>query len=141
VAAARRVADAEEEAKLQSSDAEEQQTEENGEHAIPPDTKLKALQPHHYMEAHRHRVNAGIDPGFWMLDMIKKGRNQTPVIKSAGIAEAAAVGRKNWNSAHLAALAAQDEYDEMLKDEQEGEEGPADENGEQQMMDVDPGEK
>jgi hypothetical protein len=141
VAAARRVADAEEEAKLQSSDAEEHQTEENGEHAVAPDTKLKALQPHHYMEAHRHRVNAGIDPGFWMLDMIKKGRNQTPFIKSAGIAGAAAVGRKNWNSAHLAALAAQDEYDEMLKEEQEGEEGSADENGDQKLIDIDQGEK
>jgi hypothetical protein len=121
VAAARRVADAEEAAREQNpDDDEEPSSDEIGEAAATSETKfIKPLQPHHYMEAHRHRVKAGIDPGFWMLDMIQKGRNVSVASKCAGIGEAAAVGRKGWNSAHLAALAAQDEYDEMVQEDED----------------------
>jgi hypothetical protein len=119
VAAARRVADAEDEAaKLES---------EEGESELSKTKTIEPLQLHHYMEAHRHRVNAGIDPGFWMQDMIKKGSEA----KGVGAAEAAAVGRKNnWNNAYLAALAAQDAYDEMVKEEEEAD------AKEEQKMDV-----
>jgi len=126
VAAARRVADAEEEVKkLQDEDEEKQHQEEEGNEMKP----ITPLQPYHYMEAYRHRVKAGIDPGFWMLDMIKRSRNETSRMRGAGVTEAAAVGRKNWNSAHLAALAAQDAYDEQLRDDSE----QMDEEGKQNM--------
>ena len=55
-----------------------------------------------------------------MLDTIKKSRTQSVGANSAGISEAAAVGRESWNSAHLAALAAQDAYDEMGKEVTKG---------------------
>ncbi|KAL3797383.1 hypothetical protein HJC23_010509 [Cyclotella cryptica] len=125
VAAARRVADAEDEAaNLDSAESEEQscQNEEDNDlqaSVSQTGTKpIKPLQPHHYMDAYRHRVNAGIDPGFWMNDMICKGsRERQSDRKGAGVTEAAAVGRRNWKSAHLAALAAQDAYDEMVREE------------------------
>ena len=110
VAAARRVADAEEEAKGSENADEENATSPEG-------TTIKPLQPHHYKEAFRHRVEAGIDPGFWMHGMIKKNKSRGAENKHVGVAESAAVGRKNWTSAHLAALAAQDAFDEMLKEE------------------------
>ncbi|KAL3796595.1 hypothetical protein ACHAWO_010299 [Cyclotella atomus] len=120
VAAARRVADAEEAVLFHNPDEEEKPSDENEEAADSSEAKfIKPLQPHHYMEAHRHRVKAGIDPGFWMVDMIQKGRNSSVASKCAGVGEAAAVGRKGWNSAHLAALAAQDEYDEMVKEDED----------------------
>ncbi|KAL7476256.1 hypothetical protein ACHAW6_002131 [Cyclotella cf. meneghiniana] len=119
VAAARRVADAEDEAaKLENADSEEKSCQtEVSDH--PTETKpIEPLQPHHYIEAYRHRVIAGIDPGFWMHEMIQKSsRDKQNDRKSAGVTEAAAVGRKNWNSAHLAALAAQDAYDEMVRED------------------------
>lgn len=129
VAAARRVADAEEEAK-----ASKTVDGENKDAAISSEsTSIKPLQPHHYKEAFRHRVEAGIDPGFWMHGMIKKVKNRCVESKHVGVAESAAVGRKNWNSAHLAALAAQDAYDEMLKEESaEAEE----EREEEQKMEI-----
>jgi len=119
VAAARRVADAEDEAaKLENADSEEKscETEVSDD---PTETKpIEPLQPHHYMEAYRHRVNAGIDPGFWMHEMIQKNsRDRQLERKCAGVTEAAAMGRKNWNSAHLAALAAQDAFDEMVRED------------------------
>lgn len=116
VAAARRVADAEEEAtKFESTEDDGVEKDEKNKDAVSTAKSIKPLQPHHYMEAHRHRMAAGIDPGFWMTDMINKQRSQHVCNNSAGVAKAAAIGRDNWNSAHLAALAAQDEYDEMVQ--------------------------
>jgi hypothetical protein len=125
VAAARRVADAEEEAeKLDNADSEDQSHQNHKSEDLQSpmhmtETKpIKPLQPHHYMEAYRHRVNAGIDPGFWMNDMIRKSSHDRQMDrKGAGVADAAAVGRMNWNSARLAALAAQDAYDEMVREQ------------------------
>ena len=71
VAAARRVADAEEVAtKFENADDDENEDNEDAETSA--SEPIKPLQPHHYMEAHQHRVASGIDPGFWMLDTIKK---------------------------------------------------------------------
>eukprot|EP00956_Cyclotella_meneghiniana_P007982 scaffold10623_cov65-Cyclotella_meneghiniana.AAC.6 len=169
VAAARRVADAEEEARVlqsvhddeneQSRNKEDSNTTEAGANSGIASTNatadasaqakksIRPLQPHHYMEAHRHRVEVGIDPGFWMLDMISKGKHigreqlqqSRAQSKSCGVAQAAAVGRKSWNGAYLAALAAQDAYDEMVKEEEKEEEDQKEvgkNNDEEQKMDV-----
>lgn len=171
VAAARRVADAEDEARAlqrvhddvneQTHDKEESienapseatatATADNPDAFSQTEKSIRPLQPHHYREAHRHRVEAGIDPGFWMLDMISKvkkiGREQSQQSKtqskSSGVAHAAAVGRRSWNSSYLAALAAQDAYDEMMREEEGKEEDvnkegkDKNEKGEEQKMDV-----
>ncbi|KAL9179349.1 hypothetical protein ACHAXT_008639 [Thalassiosira profunda] len=108
VAAAKRVADAEEEEKKLSGDADAESL-----------TK-KPLQPHHFLEAHRHRARAGVDPGFWMSGRVeggKKGLNQSTGV---GTAEAAALGTVDRGRAcHLAALAAQEAFDNAVDEEEE----------------------
>lgn len=109
VAAARRIADAEEEAtKLESGDEVTSATSLLS-------NAIKPLQPHHFLDAHRHRTNAGLDPGFWMADRTW-GSKTTERTKGGGVAAAAALGtvdRTRIN--YLAALAAQDAYDEDVK--------------------------
>ena len=134
VAAARRVADAEEEAERLERSHSELLTNENADN-VTTDSKVasstqsiapkmpstpKPLLPHHFREAHRHRVQAGIDPGFWMADR-PSGRDTR---KPGGVLAAAALGSVDRNhTGYLAALAAQDAYtdhvEKLRKDEEE----------------------
>eukprot|EP00571_Detonula_confervacea_P014135 CAMPEP_0172308108 /NCGR_PEP_ID=MMETSP1058-20130122/8818_1 /TAXON_ID=83371 /ORGANISM="Detonula confervacea, Strain CCMP 353" /LENGTH=398 /DNA_ID=CAMNT_0013020465 /DNA_START=60 /DNA_END=1253 /DNA_ORIENTATION=- len=117
VAAAKRVADAEEEEKkmddTSSTDVSSSKTAPN------------PLQPYHFLEAHRHRAHAGLDPGFWMADRIGGSKNGSGFNKGVvGVAEAAALGTVDRDRAnYLAALAAQDAYDREVEKEEEEQEG------------------
>ena len=106
VAAAKRVADAEEEEKKL-----------NGTAGDATSSATKPLLPHHFLEAQRHRARAGVDPGFWMADRIKgKAFSRGGV----GAAEAAALGTVDRDRAcYLAALAAQDAYDREVEEGEE----------------------
>mmetsp|Transcript_22403 Transcript_22403/g.38438 ORF Transcript_22403/g.38438 Transcript_22403/m.38438 type:complete len:140 (-) Transcript_22403:16-435(-) len=117
VAAAKRVADAEEEEKKVEGTATVDDASAT--------TTQQPLLPHHLLEAHRHRTRAGMDPGFWMADKTEGGKKGSGAYKKGGIgsAEAAALGTVDRDrSCYLAALAAQDEFDKLVeKDEQEEE--------------------
>mmetsp|Transcript_8414 Transcript_8414/g.18191 ORF Transcript_8414/g.18191 Transcript_8414/m.18191 type:complete len:387 (-) Transcript_8414:151-1311(-) len=110
VAAAKRVADAEEEEKEMDGTSSSSMAQ-------------KPLLPHHFLEAHRHRARAGVDPGFWMADRTKVGKRGYEFKKGGvGTAEAAALGTVDRDRAcHLAALAAQDEFDREVEKEEEDE--------------------
>ena len=113
VAAAKRVADAEEEEKKMNDESS------NADDTSP--TKPKPLQPHHFLEAHRHRSRAGLDPGFWMADRIEGGKKGETFKKGGvGVAEAAALGTVDRDRAcYLAALEAQEACDEKVAAEED----------------------
>jgi len=115
VAAAKRVADAEE---------EEKNIDETSATDVSLPTTPKPLRPHHFLEAHRHRARAGMDPGFWMADRIGGGKRESVYTKGGvGVAEAAALGTVDRDRAcYLAALAAQDVCDSNNAGKEE--EGP-----------------
>ncbi|KAL7466955.1 hypothetical protein ACHAXS_007225 [Conticribra weissflogii] len=139
VAAARRVANSEEAMANLTGPSPGKKLEEEG-HSKPPKV-ITPLLPHHFREAHRYRVQAGIDPGFWMAELPSRAT-------SGGVIGSAALGSLNWNRTnYLAALAAQDAYDEQLekmKEEEEviqqnhGDHDGADcqQDGQQDKMDV-----
>ncbi len=83
----------------------------------------KPLLPHHFLEAHRHRMRTGVDPGFWMEDRTKVGKRECNFKKGeVGTAEAVALGTVDRDRAcHLAALAVQDEFDREVEKEEEDE--------------------
>ncbi|KAL7527651.1 hypothetical protein ACHAXR_002060 [Thalassiosira sp. AJA248-18] len=111
VAAAKRVADAEEEEKKINGTIS----------ADASPTTPNPLLPHHFLAAHRHRARAGIDPGFWMADRIEGGKKGL-LFKTggAGVEEAAALGTVDRDRAcHLAALAAQDAFDKETEKEED----------------------
>jgi len=112
VSAAKRVADAEEEEKKMQ-----------GTSTVVEDAPQRPLEPHHFLEAHRHRQRAGLDPGFWMAN---PGNNGSSGFNKGvvGMVEAAALGtidRERVN--YLAALEAQEDFDkknkEIIEPEQE----------------------
>merc|ERR1712194_49764 len=108
VAAAKRVAD-----------AEEEKHDIDGTPSNASSTIQKPLLPHHLLEAHRHRSRAGIDPGFWMADRTD-GSKFGSAFNNGGVgtAEAAALGTVDRDkTCHLAALAAQDEFDRGEEEE------------------------
>ena len=87
------------------------------------------LLPQHILEAHRCRVKAGLDPGFFMQPLrgsgsesISSGRRTRPVIGCGGIGDvggstfgAAALGITDRNKIKLqATLAAQEAFDESV---------------------------
>jgi len=133
VAAARRVANVEEAMAKLTRESPEKNLE-NGGHSKPPRI-ISPLLPHHFREAHRHRVQAGIDPGFWMAA-------RPSMATSAGVIGSAALGTFDWNRTnYLAALAAQDAYDEhveKMKEQNSGDDDGADgvQDGQQDKMDV-----
>lgn len=105
VSAAKRVANAEEEEKKMQGTSI---TVENA--------PQRPLEPYHFLEAHRHRQSAGLDPGFWMArpeNNVSSGFNKGAV----GMVEAAALGtidRERVN--YLAALEAQEDFDKKSKE-------------------------
>merc|ERR1712083_949468 len=108
VSAARRVADAEEEPERPEAPA-----------AKSPAIAQKPISPQHLLEAHRYRSRAGLDPGFWMADKVvdvhgkKEASSSSSIRASVGTSEAAALGTEDrTRSCFLAAIAAQDAYDE-----------------------------
>lgn len=110
VSAARRVVDAEEEGQGRASVAKVQ----------------KPISPQHLLEAHRYRSRAGLDPGFWMADRVVDVRRREEASSSlsthasVGVSEAAALGTEDrTRSCFLAAIAAQDAYDEARAKEAE----------------------
>jgi len=111
VSAAKRVAVAEEEEKkMQGTSTVVEQPQ-------------KPLEPHHFLEAHRHRQRAGLDPGFWMANPGNNGSSGFNKGAIGGV-EAAALGtidRERVN--YLAALEAQEDFDnknkEIIEPEQE----------------------
>ena len=109
VAAAKRVADTEEEEKKLNGTAGD------------ATTAAKPLLPHHFLEAQRHRARAGVDPGFWMADRIKGNKKGSAFSRGGvGAAEAAALGTVDRDRAcYLAALAAQDAYDREVEEGEE----------------------
>ena len=129
VSAAKRVANAEEEEKKMQ-----------GTSTTVEDAPQKPLEPHHFLEAHRHRQSAGLDPGFWMAhpeNNVSSGFNKGAV----GVVEAAALGtidRERVN--YLAALDAQEVVDKKSKEmtEPEQETQKKDETNDDKM-DVDKG--
>mmetsp|Transcript_13611 Transcript_13611/g.29422 ORF Transcript_13611/g.29422 Transcript_13611/m.29422 type:complete len:408 (+) Transcript_13611:41-1264(+) len=120
VAAAKRVADAEEEEK--NIDGGTTAVDASSSSTTP---QTKPLLPHHFLEAHRHRARAGIDPGFWMADRIDDGRKGQSFRKGGvGTAEAAALGTVDRDRAcYLAALAAQEAFDREAEKEENNENG------------------
>ena len=105
VSAAKRVADAEEEEK-----------KIQGTSTVVEDAPQKPLEPHHFLEAHRHRQRAGLDPGFWMANPEHKGTNGFNK-GATGMVEAAALGtidRERIN--YLAALDAQEDFDKKSQE-------------------------
>ena len=118
VAAAKRVADAEDEENKLNGTADSSSSSSS---------TPTALQPHHFMEAHRHRSRAGVDPGFWMADRISQSSRSSNKVNSScggsnggggGVAESAALGTVDRDRmCYLAALAAQDAYDKEAEEE------------------------
>ena len=73
------------------------------------------LSPQHVLTAHYSRVQAGLDPGFFLQTQ----RNVTTVAESSA-AVAAALGTNDANALQRSAtLAAQEEYDKYMKEKNE----------------------
>ena len=73
------------------------------------------LQPSHLLKAHHSRVQAGLDPGFFLQ------KPQATAVSESCSAVAAALGVVNKNElARNAALAAQEEYDKYMESKNEG---------------------
>jgi len=121
VSAARRVLDAEEEGQGRLNDpslrrdAAAAATAKG--RAPVTSTAQKPISPQHLLEAHRYRSRIQLDPGFWMADRVVDVRRRKEASSSThasvGISEAAALGTEDrTRSCFLAAIAAQDAYDE-----------------------------
>ena len=114
VAAAKRVADAEDKEKNINGASLADDTTSSL-------TLLRPLQPRHFIEAHKHRARAGLDPGFWLAGHVGHSEQGLVFHKGGeGIAEAAALGLVDRDSlCYFAALGAQDENDrESEKDDE-----------------------
>lgn len=132
VSAARRVADA-------GDDQERQEAPT----AKSPAIAQKPISPQHLLEAHRYRSRAGLDPGFWMADRVvdvhgRKEASSSSIRASVGTSEAAALGTEDrTRSCFLAAIAAQESYDEARTKEAETEDDDGKNDIEGVKMDVD----
>jgi len=76
------------------------------------------LLPRHFMEAHRHRVNAGIDPGFFLQSANRlvptSGMGQSNSLSNSTSSSAAALGIVDRNRLKFeAAIAAEEAYDNL----------------------------
>lgn len=102
------------------ADAEEEEHDIDGTAPNASSTAQKPLLPRHLLEAHRHRSRAGVDPGFWMADRTD-GSKFGSAFKNGGVgtAEAAALGTVDRDkTCYLAALAAQDAFDREVEEEE-----------------------
>ena len=132
VAAACRVADAEKEKEVMDEQHPGSTTTSSSVETASATTTTtqRPLQPHHLLDAHTHRVRAGLDPGFWMSSRIGQQQRRQPSvggglvgnIKGVGVMEAAALGTYDWDrECYFAALAAQDAYDREVADVEDNE--------------------
>ena len=138
VSAAKRVADAEEEERKMT---EEEGTTDTDATSLSSSTiTATPLQPHHFLEAHRHRARAGIDPGFWMASegsVTRRSGGLGYKQGAVGIVEAAAIGtvdrdRENY----LAALEAQECCDHKAAKQEEEEKKQEQEEGKEKQQHV-----
>jgi hypothetical protein len=133
VAAACRVDDAEKEKQVMDEQHQGSTTNSSSAAATASATTIttqQPLQPHHLLDAHMHRVRAGLDPGFWMSSRIGQQQRRQPSVggglggnvKGVGVMEAAALGTYDWDrECYLAALAAQDANDREVADVEDNE--------------------
>ncbi|KAL7495548.1 hypothetical protein ACHAWT_005515 [Skeletonema menzelii] len=140
VSAARRVADAEEE-QARLDDGSLMTDAAAAAKAKPPAIAQKPISPQHLLEAHRYRSRAGLDPGFWMADRVvdvRRRKEPSSIRANVGISEAAALGTEDrTRSCFLAAIAAQDAYDEARTKEAEKDGMAQTDDDEGVKMDVD----
>ena len=121
VAAAKRVADAEDKEKNINGTSLADDTTSSL-------TQPRPLQPHHFIEAQKHRARAGLDPGFWLADRVEHSEQGLIFHKGGeGIAEAAALGMVDQDSlCYFAALGAQDEHDRESEKDDDKKQGEVD---------------
>jgi len=123
VAAAKRVADAEDKEKNINGTSLADDTTSSL-------TQPRPLQPHHFIEAQKHRARAGLDPGFWLADRVEHSEQGLIFHKGGeGIAEAAALGMVDQDSlCYFASLGAQDEHDRESEKDDDKKQGEVDTN-------------
>ncbi|KAL7526962.1 hypothetical protein ACHAWF_002028 [Thalassiosira exigua] len=103
------------------ANAEEEEQELSGTLYASTARTEKPLLPHHFLEAHRHRARAGIDPGFWMAKIIETSKKGLTLSRGGvGAAQAAALGTVDrGRTCYMAALAAQEAFDREIEIESE----------------------